>query len=465
MDRQIKLNLNIDDEAVRQARHKAVMDTLVQQIIKGNVIPVLGNEMVKINGIPSSKFLLDAISGQVFGIKESVLSYTALLNHQTYKAEGNHRMLYNLVAGIIDNNPDLFSPTGLLEDFLSIKYFPFVITTTFDPAIENTMRKIHQDKLRVLSFVNDPVANDDIGSSMDTSTPTLYYMFGKANDKGIGYVLSDIDLLRFSRSWLQPNDNSSRIKPANLANALAGKYLLVLGNDFQDWLFRFFWFAMKEERLNDKGLVPNGMEASERSDEQLIEFLNYSNITSEISDLAEFVSELKALLAEAEPAGNTDHRFDRPERNADVFISYSRADSDVTETLYRILSDKGVKVWYDKKNLGIADDFKKEIRNAIRTCRLFVPVLSWNITKQAAEEHIYRLEWQWAIEHKRLISSSVDYIAPLAEKNFNLYDHIADIEEEIRQHNAAFYSKATLEDDLGQFADKICETLSRNQNG
>lgn len=463
MDRLI--NLNIDDGAVREARHKTVMNTLVQQIIKGNVIPVLGNEMVKINGVPSSRFLLEAIARKVFGITEPILSYTALLNHQKYKAEGNHRMLYNLAAGLIEKNPELFAPTGLLEDFLSIKYFPFIITTTFDPAIENTMRKIHKDKLRVLSFVNDPVANDDIGSSMDTTAPTLYYMFGKANDKGSGYVLSDMDLLKFSRSWLQPNDNSSRIKPANLANALAGKYLLVLGNDFQDWLFRFFWFAMKEERLNDKGLVPNGMEASEHSDEQLIEFLNYSNITSEISDLAEFVAELKARLAEAEPSRNTGDKFDRPEMNADVFISYSRADSDVAETLYRILSEKGVNVWYDRNNLGIADDFRKEIRNSIRTCRLFVPVLSGNITKQAAEEHIYRLEWLWAIEHKRLISSSVDYLAPLAEKGFNLYDHAADIEEEIRQHNAAFYSNASLEDDLGQFADKICETLKRKQNG
>ena len=80
MDRLI--NLNIDDGAVREARHKTVMNTLVQQIIKGNVIPVLGNEMVKINGVPSSRFLLEAIARKVFGITEPILSYTALLNHQ-----------------------------------------------------------------------------------------------------------------------------------------------------------------------------------------------------------------------------------------------------------------------------------------------------------------------------------------------------------------------------------------------
>lgn len=439
------------------ADKETVWETLANQIIKGNVIPVLGNEMVRINSIPSNQFLLNVIARKGFEIKENISSFTALMNHQKFSSA---TIVYKLVSGLIAKNPGLFQPTELLRSFLSIKYFPFVITTTIDPTIENTMREIYGERLRVLSFDNNPRSNDDIRNSYDVSEPTLYYMFGRANGSSNDFVLSDTDLLRFSRSWLLPKDSSSFSKPANLSNALSNKYLLVLGNNFQDWLFRFFWFAMKDEKLNSKSDIPNGMDASEHSDEKLIEFLNFSNITSQITELPDFVAELKKRVEESEIKNDKDtERFDRPVINADIFISYSRADNKIAEQLYTELKERGLKVWYDKTNLGLADDFKSEIRRAIRTCSLFVPILSDNIAKQAADEHIYRLEWSWAVEHKKMISSAVPYIVPLAEKSFDLYDRLADIPEDIQCHNAFFFDDVTKESSLKTFANKLSDLL------
>ena len=106
---------------------------------------------------------------------------------------------------------------------------------------------------------------------------------------------------------------------------------MVLGNSFHDWLFRFFWFAMKDEKLMYRTSIPNGMETLERTDEQLIEFLNFANISSQISNLPDFVTELKERLAEYESENRQPAWFDNPQMNTDVFISYSRADEKVAE--------------------------------------------------------------------------------------------------------------------------------------
>lgn len=443
--------------------NRRIWNILIGQIIKGNVIPVIGGEMTYINNDKSPlNILLDEIKDS-YNLTENVSSFTALMNRL-----GIHTGdVYYDVADMIEDNKQLFAPTELLKDFLSIKYFPFIITTTIYPTIENTMREIHGDHLRVLIFCNDSSNNDDIEDSKDTMRPTLYYMFGKANDRGKDFVLSDTDLLQFSRSWLQPTDSDNKSKPANLSNALSNKFLLVLGNNFQDWLFRFFWLAMKNNNVfTNKGKIPNGLEASEHSDEQLIEFLSSSNIMSQISNLSDFVNELKFRLKQKqdELKNNPNLWFDEPTVNADVFISYSRADSEIVEQLYNILVSKGLVVWYDKKNLGAGTNFIREIREAIRGCKLFIPILTENIRKQAAESHVYRNEWKFALEQEEQISPAIPYIIPLCEKSFDMNDNIAGVQDGIKVHNAELYSKENPGSELEEFANKICDKLRERLN-
>lgn len=442
--------------------NRRVWNILIEQIIKGNVIPVIGEEMTYTNNESPLTILLDEIK-RSYDLAEDISSFTALMNRLGVRAGD----VYYDVADMIEENKLLFAPTELLKDFLSIKYFPFVITTTIYPTIENTMREIHGNHLRVLTFCNDSSRNDDIEDSKDIIRPTLYYMFGKANDCGKDFVLSDTDLLQFSRSWLQPTDSDNKSKPANLSNALANKFLLVLGNNFQDWLFRFFWLVMKNNNVfTNKGKIPNGLETSEHSDKHLIEFLSSSNIMSQISNLSDFVKELKSRLKrkQNELKNNPNLWFDEPVVNADVFISYSRADSGVTEQLYNLLVSKGLVVWYDKKNLGAGTNFIREIREAIRGCKLFIPILTDNIRKQAAESHIYRNEWKFAIEQEELISPAIPYIVPLCEESFDMNDNIAGVQDGIKVHNAELYSKDNSQPGLEEFANKICGKLRERLN-
>ena len=71
-----ELDLNLDfDNDVREE----VWKTLVQQIIKGNVIPVIGNEMVKVDKVSSFHYLLNVMANRVYNVQGNVSSFTSLM--------------------------------------------------------------------------------------------------------------------------------------------------------------------------------------------------------------------------------------------------------------------------------------------------------------------------------------------------------------------------------------------------
>lgn len=448
--------ISLDACDLKAVDNEAVWNTLIEQIRKRNVIPVIGGDIMKIGDRTISEVLASKIATQMFNIKDHIRSFNELICHPLCTKP---ELLKGVVAKLVDSLPEKYKVSSLIKELLEIKYFNFVITTSFDPIVENTMWNIHKGNLRVLGFYNSPENNQDISSLYDTNTPTLYYMFGKAcSDKD--FVLSDSDLLRFTRSWLLPLDSSDKAKPKNLSLTLANKYLLVLGNNWQEWFFRFFWYALKDEYLLDGKGKHMGMETLEKTNENIIEFLNNSNITPKVTDLKSFITELKDRLAIVESKDNEISRFEVPQMNYDVFISYSRADEDIVKKLYDALTNKGVKVWYDRNCLGLGDEFMNEIRNAIRTCKLFTPVLSKNIINQADKEHIYRLEWHWAVEHKMLISSAVHYLVPFADNRLDLDDKVADIPEAFKRHNVYTYDVDMPDAGIGTYVENILTLLS-----
>lgn len=417
-------------------------DKLIQNIIDGKVIPVIGPEMLTINGTDINTFIIDGI-GRKLSMNNSPHSFSELVYASEYKNTfGNRDRIYYQVSNLFAKKR--FPSSPLLERLLSIRQFPFVITTSFAPIVEDTMRSIWKDELRVLRFNNNPMENDDIKTGADLRKPTVYYMFGKVCDGVKKYVLTDTDMLDYVSSWLS-NDN--RARPKNLCNELKDKYLLMLGNNYSNWLFRFIWYSMRKSDLG------HGMLAYDSLDEALITFLERTETftkqnTSEVID--QIISRLEKKLAENEKT-----KFNKPEENMDVFISYSRSDSDIAERLYDVLTEQGKRVWYDKHNLTDGGNFMEEIKKAIRTTKYFIPILSNNITKEKDYSHVYRNEWDTAIEVA--ISMGRTYIIPLAENGFDFYR--ASIPDKMQQHNAIFFSK---DDDMSVVIEKIIHKMNQD---
>ena len=429
-----------NDSILENNPDEPLWDKLIQQIIDGNVIPIIGTDMLIDNNTNLHKVIIEGIAKSLkLGTKPN--SFSELIYAPEYKNRFNIDNIYYQVNKIFAAKN--FKPSQRLARLLSIRQFPFVITTSFTPVVETAMRSVWNDELKVMRFNNNPSENDDISNGSDMRKPTVYYMFGKVGEGAHKYVLTDIDMLDFVSSWLS-KDN--KVRPKNLCNELKDKYLLMLGNEYSNWLFRFVWYSIRKPDCSQGMLVYDDI------DEKLVSFLNRADNftkqnTSDVID--QIISRLKDKLE-----ANEQTKFDKPEENADIFISYSRSDSEIARKLYESLTAHGKRVWYDRNNITEGGNFMEEIRKGIRTAKYFIPIFSSNITKEKDDSHVYRNEWDLAID----IATSMGrtYIIPLANKDFDFYK--AAIPEKLQQYNAIFYSD---DEDIDQLAEKIIHKINQ----
>lgn len=243
-------------------------NALISKIIDGDVIPVIGPEILT-NGSNIHKQLLDFIS-KSFNVQSNPQNFSELVYDDTY-----------LNANIIDGRDSiytwinrLFAPdvpkqraSDLLHKLIESRLFPFIITTSFTPIVEQVMRDVWGKDLRVLKFNNNPSENDDIANESDLYKPSVYYMFGQVGDtRAHSYVVTDQDMLEFCSSWLTESSC-----PKKLINFFKGKSLLMLGIDYSDWLFRFVWYSIRKERkITDNN---SDMIATNKLEESFIHFM------------------------------------------------------------------------------------------------------------------------------------------------------------------------------------------------
>ena len=420
-------------------------DNLINNIAEGNVIPVIGPEfLVDDVDYPHTHnahtILLSELS-EYYGLDKVPTSFSELF----FELKSEERFEFYSTLGDVYDNGFHLEPSQLLRELLSINQFPFVITTSFTPVVEDAMRDIWGNDLKVMTFVNDPQLNDNINSDEDIRKPTLFYMFGKVNRSKGTYVVTDTDMLAFCKSWL--TDKS----PELLSAVLKSKYLLFLGNNYSDWLCRFVWYSLKSSFDKNPGMMVDSL-----ATDSLLQFLKRIDAFTQ-SDPKYVIDEIKRRLSE-KFGSNEDIRFKNVMQRADVFISYSRTDKDVAERLYKALTDRGLTVWYDRLSLGKGDKFMREIRQGIRTAHFFVPIITANVERERNDAHVYRQEWKTAIERAEEYGRT--FIYPLAEQGFDFYN--SSLPEELQQHNAAFYSPD--DPDFTELADTLKADLDRILN-
>ena len=443
------------DNIFAQVGKSSIVDIHLQQqwnelkmaVANNIVIPVIGpNMQIAPVSTPmgltcnAQQVLLNELA-KYLGLPNTPTSFSELLYDNVLPKGYDQRCVYAQLSQLFQEDTSaLLQPHPALIKLLHTKCFPFVITTCFTPMVENVMREVWGDRLRVRIFNNDPKSLDDISSETEMDTPTVYYMFGKAaNPRSGSFVVTDGDMLSFCSSWL---DEARR--PRNLVNMLQDRYLLMLGTDYSDWLCRFVLHSMKPNKKS-------GMLAGTANEDKLLHFLRrMDNFIQEDSE--QVVNELCKQI-------EVDHLQTHipADLNMDVFISYSRRDSEIAEALYHSLVERGITVWLDKQVLQPGNDFMREIRRSITSAKLFVPILSHSVIAERNEPHPYRIEWEVAATHN--LSLGRDFIIPLAEETFDFY--CAYVPESLNRHNAAMFDRNAL--DLAPFAEKIKSMLDEIQ--
>jgi TolB-like protein/Flp pilus assembly protein TadD len=94
-----------------------------------------------------------------------------------------------------------------------------------------------------------------------------------------------------------------------------------------------------------------------------------------------------------------------------VFLSYASQDADAARRICDALRAVSVEVWFDQSALRGGDAWDASIRQQIKECALFVPVISANT--QSRSEGYFRLEWKLAVDRSHLMADDQAFLLPV----------------------------------------------------
>ena len=94
-----------------------------------------------------------------------------------------------------------------------------------------------------------------------------------------------------------------------------------------------------------------------------------------------------------------------------VFLSYASDDAEAAGRICEGLRAAGIEVWYDKSELRGGDAWDATIRRQIKSCALFIPIISRHTQLRA--EGYFRLEWKLAVDRSHLIAQDKAFLVPV----------------------------------------------------
>ena len=94
-----------------------------------------------------------------------------------------------------------------------------------------------------------------------------------------------------------------------------------------------------------------------------------------------------------------------------VFLSYASQDQEAAKRICETLRAAGIEVWFDQSELRGGDAWDQSIRKQIKSCALFVPVISKHTHERA--EGYFRLEWKLAVDRSHLMAADKTFLVPV----------------------------------------------------
>ena len=374
---------------------------LLEKIEKEEVILILGDELSTLNIQGKQTQLRDYLLNQlVEALNEEETDTSKLLKREEVSSfsdisyeimKGQWQKIpsdpYMETAEVLSNIPSALFETDSLRKLLSIDKFKIILTTSFDSIAYTVLKDLYgKDSLVRLGYVRR-TNGQDIPTKTDKRI--LYHLFGKASSERHSFVLSEDDLLEFIHFWMDQN-----YRPKELANKLADKYILVVGCNYPNWLFRFFFHSLKYS-FTPKGIsTENGLLADRDLDPELVSFLRRME-TSVHEDAINFIDELYERWQKRSPNSVNVENEDATD-DTEAFISYASEDYNTVADIVGVFKELGYnKIWFDKKDLEGGDKYEKLIKYKIEKARVFIPVLSSH-TENSDGARFFRKEWKWA---------------------------------------------------------------------
>lgn len=374
---------------------------LLDAIDKERVVPIIGDEFFYIKDdvtnseIRVEDFLIRALK-EKFHITDDVVDYTTIAdvidveNFKNRRNAGKKTDLYFEIDSILRSAK--VRCRSNIEDFLAIGKFPLILTTSYIPGLESSLEATYGSvNVKVYNKSNQ----SDIDYNLSSSQPTLYYLFGKGNRSNKSYMVTEDDFLEYLHIW-----HNSDTRPEKISQYLSGKFLLLLGCDYPDWLFRFFWHSIKNFSLVSSSNEMQGVvtRTAVNEDKELVRFL--SRIQTQIFEngnvfITEFMERWENRLSAHQDETLVEENAEEESKEIDIFISYADEDREKAKQVAAKLESFGASVWFDKRDLIPADIYETVIEDSITKAKRFMPIISSTTIKPG--RRFFRKEWAIAI--------------------------------------------------------------------
>lgn len=138
-----------------------------------------------------------------------------------------------------------------------------------------------------------------------------------------------------------------------------------------------------------------------------------------------------------------------------VFLSYASQDSDAARHLCEALRNAGVEVWFDQSRLRGGEAWDAAIRLQIKTCALFIPMISKNT--HARGEGYFRLEWKLAVDRSHQMAVDLAFLLPVVvDDTSDREDRVPDRFREVQ------WTRLAVAADTEIFVDHVRHLLSND---
>ena len=94
-----------------------------------------------------------------------------------------------------------------------------------------------------------------------------------------------------------------------------------------------------------------------------------------------------------------------------VFLSYASEDADAAQRICASLRAAGIEVWFDQSELRGGDVWDAAIKQQIKACALFLPIISAHACSRA--EGYFRFEWKLAVDRSHLMAADKAFLVPV----------------------------------------------------
>src|SRR5277367_2601709 len=94
-----------------------------------------------------------------------------------------------------------------------------------------------------------------------------------------------------------------------------------------------------------------------------------------------------------------------------IFISYASQDAGPAHGFCEALRAAGLNVWFDQSELRGGDTWDASIRQQIKECALFIPIISAHT--QEREEGYFRREWNLAVNRTLDMAHDRAFLLPV----------------------------------------------------